>query len=284
MQSIGFVGLGVMGSVMAPLIPKAGFSVICFDKEACISESENVRMASSLSDLAKCEMIVLMLPDGDVVTSVVKNLVDYCFAGLFIDMSSSHPATTLALSEYLTSRPGRLIDAPVSGGQKRAALGSLTIMVGGNSNDIAEAKPLLTCFGDVSRVGPIGAGHAMKALNNYVSAAGLLSAMQALATAESFGITPQTFLSVINVSTGKNNSTEVKFEPFVIPRQYNSGFALSLMAKDVHIASELIEKAGFSTPSTRALALYLDQASVELGSKADHTKLYEIINPAAKLK
>ena len=78
----------------------------------------------------------------------------------------------------------------------------------------------------------------MKALNNYVSAAGLLASMQALATAQSFNIHPKTFTKVINGSTGRNNTTEVKLEPFIIPRNYASGFSLQLMAKDVGIASE----------------------------------------------
>ena len=112
---------------------------------------------------------------------------------------------------------------------------------------------LIDCFGTMQHVGPLGAGHAMKALNNYVSAAGLLASMQALATAESFGITAEKFTSVINGSTGRNNTTEVKMMPFIASRRYDSGFFLRLMAKDVTIASELMTNAGFDAPITPAL-------------------------------
>jgi 3-hydroxyisobutyrate dehydrogenase len=106
--------------------------------------------------------------------------------------------------------------------------------------------------------------------------------MQALATAESFGINADKFTSVINGSTGRNNTTEVKMMPFIASRRYDSGFFLRLMAKDVTIASELISNAGFDAPITPALNRYLAAALDELGPDADHTGLYEMVNPAAK--
>ena len=155
----------------------------------------------------------------------------------------------------------------------------LTVMAGGTEDDIAAASALITCFGTMQHVGPLGAGHAMKALNNYVSAAGLLASMQALATAESFGISPEKFTLVINGSTGRNNTTEVKMLPFIASRRYNSGFFLRLMTKDVTIASELITNAGFEAPITPALNNYLALAMATLGHDADHTGLYEMLNP-----
>jgi len=280
MQSIGFVGLGAMGSVMAPLPVKAGFRVIGFDTATRLPAETGVEPASSLADLAGCDAVVLMLPDGKVVTAVATALAEAGFGGLMIDMSSSAPQGTIALGKTLESNAIRLVDAPVSGGQKKAALGTLMVMAGGDAADLAAAAPLLDCFGTVAHVGPLGAGHAMKALNNYVSAAGLLASMQALATAEAYGITPDVFTKVINGSTGRNNTTEVKLEPFIISRRYDSGFFLRLMAKDVGIASDLIVAAGFDTPVTPALTQYLDAAVAKLGADADHTGLYEMVNPA----
>ena len=127
----------------------------------------------------------------------------------------------------------------------------------------------------------MAAGHAMKSLNNYVSASGLLASMQALATAETYGIEAETFTKVINGSTGRNNTTDLKLRPFIITRDYNSGFLLSLMAKDVGIASRIIKRAGFGNPTTEALKLYLEDAVNFLGKKVDHTGLYEYVNPKA---
>jgi 3-hydroxyisobutyrate dehydrogenase len=282
MQQIGFVGLGAMGSVMAPLPVAAGFSVIAFDTASQMPDLPDITMAAALTDLATCDAIITMLPDGTVVTAVTKQIAAAGFCGLIIDMSSSHPDSTIQLGSELAAYGIRLIDAPVSGGVKKAAAGSLMVMAGGSAEDIAAATTLISCFGSLQHVGPLAAGHAMKALNNYVSASGLLASMQALATAESFGISADKFTSVINGSTGRNNTTEVKMMPFIASRRYDSGFFLRLMAKDVAIASELINNAGFDAPITPALNHYLAAALDELGQDADHTGLYEMVNPAAK--
>ena len=282
MQQIGFVGLGAMGSVMAPRPARAGFSMIGFDTDPHRPELANVKNASSLTDLAACDTIITMLPDGAVVAAVATALAEAGFCGLIIDMSSSHPDDTISLRTKLVALGIRLIDAPVSGGVKKAATGTLVIMAGGTIDDIAAASDLIACFGTMQHVGPLGAGHAMKALNNYVSATGLLASMQALATAESFGITAEKFTSVINGSTGRNNTTEVKMMPFIASRRYNSGFLLRLMAKDVTIASELMSNAGFEASITPALNSYLATALEKLGHDADHTGLYEMVNPILK--
>ena len=279
MRSVGFVGLGAMGSVMAPLPLKAGYSVIGFDIATTLGENSGVRSASQLEDLVSCDAVILMLPDGTTVANVAVSLANDGFRGLVIDMSSSHPRGTIALAERLGKKSIRLIDAPVSGGRKKAAIGTLMVMVGGEKEDLDEIRTLLGCFGSVAHVGPLGAGHAMKALNNYVSAAGLLASMQALATAQSVGIHPETFAKVINGSTGRNNTTEMKLEPFIMSRSYASGFSLQLMAKDVGIASELITNAGFGAPTTGALNNYLMSAVEKLDEDIDHTGLYEMVNP-----
>ena len=282
MQQIGFVGLGAMGSVMAPLPAGAGFSVIGFDTAPQRPDLADVTNASSLTDMVACDTIITMLPDGAVVAAVATALAEAGFRGLIIDMSSSHPDDTIRLGATLAAQGIRLIDAPVSGGVKKAAAGTLMVMAGGTEDDIAAASALIACFGTMQHVGPLGAGHAMKALNNYVSAAGLLASMQALATAESFGITAEKFTSVINGSTGRNNTTEVKMMPFIASRRYDSGFFLRLMAKDVTIASELMTNAGFDATITPALKSYLAEALATLGHDADHTGLYEMVNPTPK--
>ena len=282
MQQIGFVGLGAMGSVMAPLPARAGFAVLGFDTAAQRPDVPDVAVATSLSDMVACDAIITMLPDGAVVTAVATALAEAGFGGLLIDMSSSHPDDTIKLGKTLAAHGISLIDAPVSGGVKKAAAGTLMVMAGGGADDIAAAHALIDCFGTMQHVGPLGAGQAMKALNNYVSAAGLLASMQALATAESFGITADKFTSVINGSTGRNNTTEVKMMPFIASRRYDSGFCLRLMAKDVTIASELMTNAGFDAPITPALNSYLAEALATLGHDADHTGLYEMVNPKSK--
>ena len=279
MKSIGFVGLGAMGSVMAPLPLKAGYNVKGFDSAKNLDKISGVQSARCLKDLTECDVIIFMLPDGIVVTNAARKLVEAGFNGLFVDMSSSQPDGTIALGHELSKRGIPLIDAPVSGGRKKAALGKLMVMAGGDQINVNNVRELLESFGTVAHVGPLAAGHAMKALNNYVSAAGMLASMQALATAETYGIAPAIFADVINGSTGRNNTTEVKLEPYIISRCYDSGFSLKLLAKDVSIASKLIKKVGFDAPTTTALNNYLNYAVDALGPNTDHTGLYELVNP-----
>jgi 3-hydroxyisobutyrate dehydrogenase len=276
---IGFVGLGSMGSVMVSLLSKEKFNVIAYDINKEIELDRNITCAKNLRELVNCNILILILPNGSIVKETVLQLVEYGFKGQVIDMSSSHPQQTIELQELVKQNGISVVDAPVSGGVKKAINGTLMVMVGSSQENFKSIKILLERFGTVRHVGPLGAGHAMKALNNYVSASGLLASMQALATAEAYGIKANDFIEVINSSTGKNNSTQVKFLPFVIPRRYSSGFSLSLMTKDVEIASSIIKDAEFSTPLSDALPEYLVKALENSKEGVDHTALYEEINP-----
>jgi 3-hydroxyisobutyrate dehydrogenase len=276
---IGFVGLGSMGSVMVSLLSKEKFNIIAYDINKEIELDRNITCAKNLRELVNCNILILILPNGSIVKETVLQLVEYGFKGQVIDMSSSHPQQTIELQELVKQNGISVVDAPVSGGVKKAINGTLMVMVGSSQENFKSIKILLERFGTVRHVGPLGAGHAMKALNNYVSASGLLASMQALATAEAYGIKANDFIEVINSSTGKNNSTQVKFLPFVIPRRYSSGFSLSLMTKDVEIASSIIKDAEFSTPLSDALPEYLVKALENSKEGVDHTALYEEINP-----
>ena len=275
---VGWCGLGAMGSAMAPHLLTVTDNLLGYDVNPFIWQNAlfgpDLQRAHQLSELAQTDTLFTMLPDGPAVRSVCESILNAGFSGTIIDMSSCHPQDSLSLAADIRAEGSCFIDAPVSGGVAKAASAELMIMAGGKDDDIFGVQILLTAMGNLQHVGPVGAGHAMKALNNYVSAAGLLASFQALATAKDAGISPETFIKVINSSTGRNNTTEVKLEKFVLPETFNSGFALQLMAKDVNIARELIEAAGYTTPVTPALAACLDSAVSALGQQADHTALY----------
>ena len=280
-KKVGWCGLGAMGSVMAPHLLAVTDNLIGYDVNPHVWQTAllnpDLKRAEQLTDLAQTDTLITMLPDGPAVRSVCGAVLSAGFSGTIIDMSSCHPQDSLSLADDITAEGSCFIDAPVSGGVAKATSAELMIMAGGEGDDIRGVQTLLTAMGNLQHVGPVGAGHAMKALNNYVSAAGLLASFQALATAKDAGISPETFIKVINSSTGRNNTTEVKLEKFVLPETFNSGFALQLMAKDVNIARELIEAAGYTTPVTPALAACLDSAVSALGQQADHTALYSYI-------
>jgi 3-hydroxyisobutyrate dehydrogenase len=197
---------------------------------------------------------------------------------LIIDMSSSDPMHTRQNAEKLSQLGIGFIDAPVSGGVKRAVTGSLAIMIGGEAADVERANPVLQALGKtLTHVGKAGAGHAVKALNNYVSAAGLLAVSESLSAAIKFGVDPHLVNQVFNASTGKNNTTENKVEAFMLSDAFNSGFSLSLMKKDLETAHRFIQQvdaqSGFASDCLRVW----QAADKSLGKGADHTEMYRFI-------
>ena len=276
-KNVGFVGLGAMGSAMAPLIVQAGYKVLGYDISSKIDKSSGVSQVDNLESLKSMDVIIFMLPNGKIVSDVTHELLTLGIHSILIDMSSSDPRETSALGEMLKTNGIKLIDAPVSGGVSRAKTGELMIMTGGDEDEINLVKDLLSVMGQVQIAGPLGSGHAIKALNNYVSAAGLIASFEALATARSFGINPDNFLKIINGATGKNNTTEVKLNKFVVSEKFNSGFALDLMVKDVSIANSLIKEMASDSPLSENVSQYLTDSLEKLGNNPDHTEVYKVL-------
>lgn len=228
----------------------------------------------------RCEIVVLMLPESSVVEKVAAQLVGDRPPGalrVLVDMSSSEPLRTQALAAELSAAGVTVLDAPVSGGVAGAETGTLTVMVGGPGEIVEEVRPVLRTVGrQVTHVGPVGAGHAVKALNNLMSAAHLVASTEALIVAARFGLDPAVVVDVVNTSSGRSGSTEHKFPRFVLPRTFNSGFTAALLKKDVGIAVGLARALDVTTPvADSVLAAWVD-ACQTLAATADHT---EIVRP-----
>jgi 3-hydroxyisobutyrate dehydrogenase len=277
--NIAVIGLGNMGQPMAACLARAGFHVVGYDAspDACAKFSAaGGKVAPSAADaVSKAAVVVTLLPDGKIVRKAVEGIRPHLATGtVVIDMSSSAPVGTKQLGEELIASGFEFIDAPVSGGVKRATDGTLAIMVGGDIRTLEKARPVLDAMGkSIFHAGPLGAGHAAKALNNYVSAAGLAAAVEAVAIGKKFGIEPDVLVDVLNASTGRNNSTENKIKQFVIPEKFTSGFSLSLMAKDIRTAQELAEQIGVIAPLAEEVSELWDNALDKLGPSADHTEI-----------
>jgi 3-hydroxyisobutyrate dehydrogenase len=227
-----------------------------------------------------------MLPDGHVVRRVALGRAadddslakGFAKGALIVDMSSSAPVGTRELGKDLAERGISLIDAPVSGGVRGAVAATMSIMIGGDQAIADKYDDLLAAMGKRFYVGALGSGHAAKVLNNYVSAAGLAAAAEAVRVATSFGIDPHTLIGVINASTGRNNSTENKFEQFILNEKFNSGFALGLMAKDLTLAMEVADKVGVPAELGKATLEMWKKAEKQLGGAADHTAIARYVN------
>jgi 3-hydroxyisobutyrate dehydrogenase len=283
-KRVGFIGLGQMGLPMANHLRKGGYEVAGFDlteeARSAFDRSDGHAVNSLEAAIGNADVIVTMLPNGKAVQSAL--LTNDAFrrapkGALLIEMSSSAPTETQALAAAVAGQL-RVVDAPVSGGVKRAVEGALTVMAGGDPADIDTAEPILaTLSTKMFRCGPVGAGHAMKAINNYVSGAGVIAAIEGVQLGTAFGLDGQTIVDVLNASTGKNNATEVKMKQFILSKSFASGFAMGLMAKDIRTAATLSENLGLVQPGLIHTADLWDAASRALGGSVDHTRLFEYL-------
>ncbi|MEW9837897.1 NAD(P)-dependent oxidoreductase [Mesorhizobium marinum] len=283
---VAFVGLGMMGLPMATRLLEAGFAVqgsdLSVDARNAFAAKGGKAFSTAREAADGASIVITMLPDGKIVREAllgsggVAGVV--ARGGLVVDMSSSAPMQTRRLAGDLAAMGLSLVDAPVSGGVRRAQDGSLAIMAGGDAADIERARPLFEAMGrSIFATGPVGSGHAVKALNNYVSAAGLAAACEAAIVAGRFGVDPAVLVDVLNASTGRNNSTEVKMKPFVLSGTFASAFSMALMAKDLRTAAELADDLGIDAAGARGAAALWTRASEDLGPGADHTEIYRYL-------
>lgn len=278
-DTVALVGLGNMGLPMARRIVASGghrlrgFDVAPGARSA--AASAGIEVVDQLGDAA-APVVILMLPSSQVVEEVVVE------AGLesmlpegavLIDMSSSEPLRTQRLAARLAERAITLVDAPVSGGVKGAREGTLTIMAGGADDALDAVTPLLETMGRVRRTGPVGSGHALKALNNLMSATHLLVSCEAIEAGRRFGLDAQTMLDVVNTSSGRSFSTEYKWPSFILPETFDAGFGLRLLVKDARIAVSLARELGLPARLGEAALSLWEQAAEELPADADHTSI-----------
>ncbi len=285
-----FIGLGQMGLPMARRCIAAGFDVRGADPSPAARDAfaaaGGKAFATGKEAARDASVLITMLPDSRIVREAVLGVDGVAGVmaknALIIDMSSSVPVDTQSLGKALAERGIGLIDAPVSGGVRRAVDGTLSIMAGGEAALVERARPVLQAMAkSVFATGPLGSGHAMKALNNYVSAAGLVAACEALLIGRRFGLAPDTIIDVLNASTGKNNSTDVKMKQFVISESFGSGFSLALMAKDLRIAADLSKIVGVDPSNAETIARLWENAREFLDKGADHTAIYRFIEAGA---
>ncbi|MGC1238444.1 MAG: NAD(P)-dependent oxidoreductase [Acidimicrobiales bacterium] len=280
LPSIGFIGLGAMGTPMTRRLMDAGYVVTGFDvagdARARVAEYA-VRTVDHVEEaVSRANVVILMLPDSSAVESVLTSTDvrrELARGTLVIDMSSSEPLRTRALAERLSEGGVRMIDAPVSGGVAGAERGALTVMTGGRTEDVDDARPVLEVFGKVVHAGPIGSGHAVKALNNLLSATHLLITSEAMLAGERFGLDPKVMLDIFNGSSGRSGSTENKYPNFVLPGTYNSGFGLRLMLKDMKIAVALAAEVDAPSALGAEAVQVWSMAAEDLPPRADHTEI-----------
>ncbi|MCW8088160.1 NAD(P)-dependent oxidoreductase [Sabulicella glaciei] len=282
-KSIAFAGIGNMGWPMAANLLKAGFDVTVCDvvpgrAEAFAAEAGGRAAANPAEAAAGADCVITIVPTSKQVAEAVEAMGASLRSGMIvIDMTSGQPGRTREIAAALAEKGVAMIDCPVSGGVPRAKSGQLAIMAGGAEADLDRAEPVLKAMGtSIHRCGPIGAGQAMKALNNLVSAGGFLIGIEALLIGQRFGLDPAKMVDVLNASTGMNNSTQKKFKEYVLSRRFDAGFGLDLMVKDLSIALEVGRETTTPTPFSALCREMWAAAAALLGPGADHTAVAKL--------
>ena len=258
-QNLGFVGIGIMGLPMCRHLAAAGYAVKINDisrtnADRLAAEYVNVEVLDTPRAVAEAsDIVITMLPSGKYVQDVAlgkDGLVSgFKPGGLLLDTSSAEPWITRATAAALSENKIDMVDAPVSGAQTGAEAAELVFMVGGNSGSVERVKPLLDIMGKQSfHLGPVGSGHAMKCINNTITAMTFLATSEGLVLGKKAGLDPDAMVDVINMSTGMSWVSRTHFKQRILNRKFDDAFKLELMLKDIGIAMKLSEDEGASLP------------------------------------
>jgi 3-hydroxyisobutyrate dehydrogenase len=292
-EKLGFIGLGAMGQPMSKRLLEAGFQLVVYDLRPEAVQAliqKGAEAASSAKEVAeKCRKVITIVPNSEAVEQVVfgpEGLLKGARAGgILIEMTSAYPPSTLKIYQALSARNIRMIDAPVSGGVGGAEAGTLSIMVGGNEAIFESCRPILSVLGkNLFYMGGISSGHAVKAINNFLSATSLAATSEAVILAAKLGLSPQRVIEVLQVSTGRSYSTELKFPKFVLPRTFNSGFTMGLMYKDIDTVTRMAREYKIPMFLANMVQQVFGYAMAQGGEKKDHTAIFAYLEELAKAK
>ena len=257
-MNIGFIGLGVMGTPMARHLARAGHALTLLDLDTALTQALALELgataAATPAEVARAsEVIVTMLPDGRVVQQVVMGeqgvLQGVQPGALLLDTSSAEPWLTEATGAALAARGATMVDAPVSGAAWGAAEATLVFLVGGAAADVERVRPLLAVMGrSVHHLGPLGSGHAMKCLNNCITAMTFAATSEALVAGKRYGLDPEAMVDVLNECTGGSWISQTHYHQRIFNRAFSDPFKLGLMLKDVGIALQLAKDTATPMP------------------------------------
>jgi 3-hydroxyisobutyrate dehydrogenase len=285
-----FLGLGAIGAPMAARLARGARLAVWNRTRARAEEfarAHGVRSAATPREAAEgAEVVVTCLPTSGEVEALLDGpeglLAGLAAGALLIDCTSGDPAGSRRIAARLAERGVAFADAPVSGGTNGAEAGTLTIMVGAEEEVFERARPLLAAMGSrILRVGPIGAGHALKAINNALLAVNILAVGEGLAALVKAGVSARTALDVINLSSGRSFVSETLVPERVLTGAWPRTFRLALLQKDVDIARALLRDTGVDAPVLDLAGELFGRARAALGESADYLEAIRLIESQA---
>ena len=282
-----FIGLGNMGRELCARIGSAGFPTLAYDvnpEAAKYAEDqfENVTQSDLLKALKNSSVVFSCLPNSNLVREIVDKMlyqegildnVQY-----WVDTTSGHPGESQRIAADLKSQGVVFFDCAVSGGPAGAAAGTLTAMVGGDPDSFTEVENIISSFAkNIVHLGPSGAGHAVKAVNNTLLAANICSVSEGLIALKKYGIPLDVALKAINTSSGRSWVTQQRIPEHVLTRGFDYGFSLGLLCKDVDTCMGMLQESSLPAPSLRSTRELIQIAKNILGDESDHLEIAKII-------
>jgi 3-hydroxyisobutyrate dehydrogenase len=286
-MKIAFLGLGAIGAPMAAHLARDPFDLVVWNRTASKAEDfareHKARAAATPAEaVSAADVVITCLPSSIEVEAVLhgeNGMLDALRKGaVLVDCTSGDPPTSRSIAAELGGRGVEFIDAPVSGGTAAAKAGTLTVMWGGEALVFERVRPAIEAFGKkIVHAGPVGAGDALKAVNNALLAVHILSAAEGLAVLVKAGVDPKVALDVINASSGRSNSSENLIPQRVLTRAFPRTFRLALLEKDIGIAALLARDLDVRAPVIALAAERFHQAREKLGEEADHVEAVKMI-------
>jgi 3-hydroxyisobutyrate dehydrogenase len=292
---VAFLGLGAIGRPMAHHLAAGGDDLAVWNRTSArastfVSEHPGTRHATTPAEAADGgDVVITCLPTSRDVESLLHGKAGLLATmrpdSVLVDCTSGDPATSRTIAAELEKKGIRFLDAPVSGGVAGAERGKLTIMVGGDPAILDRVRPVLSKLGEkIVHCGPVGAGHALKAVNQYLLGVHIWSLAEGLAVLARSGVSAATALDVINASSGRSNVSQNLFPERVLTRAFPRTFRLALLDKDVAIAAEAAREHAVPTPVLQLTAELMRTAHAILGEEADHVEATRVVEQWAQVE
>jgi len=287
-ENIGFIGLGRMGSRMSGRLIDAGHTLTVFDVDetnVAALVQRGARRAASPTEVADAaELVFTSLPSPAIVQDVASSVANGKTVKTFVDLSTTGPRVTAQIAKALAAKNIAAFDAPVSGGLKGAAQGTLAVMVSGPRDRYEQIESILANFGKLFFMGETpGLGQTMKLANNLMGACAIAITGEGMAMGIKAGLDPKLMIDVLNVSSGRSSATQDKWPKSVLPRTFDFGFATGLSFKDVRLCVEEAEAMGVPMIVGSAVRQMLSITNNVYGPDSDFTEMARLVESWAGL-
>src|SRR3954452_6330547 len=285
-ETVGFIGLGNMGTPMAGRLADAGYGLVINDMRDDVVrpfvERGGKRAASAAEVGSQADTVLVSPPTPDIVQKVVSEVAQGSAVKTIVDLSTTGPKVGAAIAADLKGRGITFVDSPVSGGVGGARAATLPLMFSSPRPTFDRLEPMLKNIGKVFFIGEApGSAQMMKLCNNLMSAAAMAISAEAITAGVEAGIDPAVMVDVINVSSGMNTATTQKFPKSILNRRFDYGFTTGLMFKDVRLCLEEAEGMGLDLETAKAVRSVWQKMNDQFGPESDFTRIVEMVEKPA---